>query len=38
MVQKIRFVVVKGKFLDLHLDAKSSIEGLDIISNIVTDQ
>jgi hypothetical protein len=29
---------VRVKFLDLHLDAKNSIEGLDVISNIVTDQ
>jgi len=29
---------MKVKFLDLHLDAKSCIEGLDIIFNIVTNQ
>jgi hypothetical protein len=29
---------MKVKFLDLHLNAKSYIEGLDIISNIVIDQ
>jgi hypothetical protein len=38
MIQSTRFVVVRVKFLDLHLDAKSYIEGLDIISNIMTHQ
>jgi hypothetical protein len=38
MIQSARFVVVKVKFLDLHLGAKSYIEGLDIISNIMTNQ
>jgi hypothetical protein len=33
--QKIGLVGASVKFLDLHLDAKSFIEGLDIISNIV---
>jgi hypothetical protein len=28
----------EGKILDLHLDAKNYIKGLDIISNIVTNQ
>jgi len=37
-VQRIGFVVVRVKFLDLHLGAKSYIEGLDTISNIVTNQ
>jgi hypothetical protein len=31
MVQKKKIIIVKGNFLDLHLDAKSFIEGLDII-------
>ncbi len=38
MVQRTRFVVVKVKFLDLHLDANNYIEGLNIISNINVDQ
>jgi hypothetical protein len=38
MVQRMGFVVVRVKFLDLHLDVKSYIEGLDIISNIMTNQ
>jgi len=29
---------MKLKFLDLYLDAKNYIEGLDIISNIMTNQ
>jgi hypothetical protein len=37
MVQNIRFVIVKVKLLDLHLDAKSYVEGLDIVLNIVID-
>ncbi len=38
LVQRIRFIVMKVKVLDLHLDAKSYIEGLGIIFNIVTNQ
>jgi hypothetical protein len=37
LVQRTRFVVVRVKFLDLHFDVKSYIEGLNI-SNVVTDQ
>jgi hypothetical protein len=29
---------MRVKFLDLYIDTKNYIEGLDIISNIVTDQ
>jgi hypothetical protein len=35
---KKNFVVMRVKFLDLHLDANNYIEGLDIISNIATNQ
>jgi hypothetical protein len=31
-------IIVKVKLLDLHFDAKSYIEGLDIISNRMIDQ
>jgi hypothetical protein len=35
---KARLIIVMVKFLDLHFDAKSYIEGLDIISNIMINQ
>jgi hypothetical protein len=38
MIQNTRFVEVRVKFLHLHFDAKSYIEGLNIIFNIITNQ